>query len=141
MGTKLIQNYLSWFRLIWAHLDLFRLIQALLSSFQLMHHWENLFRLNCIRKMHTSHRGPPFCLDFLSFKHQFNLRSRTLSETIGKSLLLSWGVGTLWEAVITGKTTKLKIRIPMWLRMQFAWLRFACNINKVGPCVTFSGIK
>ena len=29
----------------------------------------------------------------------------------------------------------------MSLRMQFAWLRFACNNNKMGPCVTSSGIK
>ena len=38
----------------------------------------------------------------------------TLSETIGKRVLLMWGVETLLGAVITGKTTKLKIRIPMW---------------------------
>ena len=29
----------------------------------------------------------------------------------------------------------------MWLRMQFAWLQFACNNNKMGPSVASSGIK
>ena len=64
--------------------------------------------------------GAPFCLD-LSFEHQFNSSSRTLNETISKWVLLMWGVETLWGAIIIDKTTKLKIRMPMWLSMQFAW--------------------
>ena len=77
--------------------------------------------------------GAPFCLD-LSFEHQFNSSSRTLNETISKWVLLMWGVETLWGAIIIDKTTKLKIRMPMWLSMQFAWLRLACNNNKMGLC-------
>ena len=56
---------------------------------------------------------PPFFLDW-SFEHQFNQSSRTLSETIGKLILLMGRVGTLLGAVITNKTTELKIRISMW---------------------------
>ena len=93
---------------------------------------EILFRLNRIRKTqerelrlinrkalqgklgyHPHAEGPPFFLDW-SFEHQFNSTSRTLSETIGKWVLLKWGVRTLWGAVIRDKTTKSKIRIPMW---------------------------
>ena len=29
----------------------------------------------------------------------------------------------------------------MWLSMQFAWLLFAYNNSKMGPCITFSVIK
>ena len=36
-----------------------------------------------------------------SFKHQFNSSSRTLSETIGKYVLLMWRVRRLWGAIIT----------------------------------------
>ena len=57
--------------------------------------------------------GPSFFLGW-SFEHQFNSSSRTLSETLGQWVLLMWGVGTLWGAVITDKTTKLKSCIPMW---------------------------
>ena len=56
---------------------------------------------------------PPFFLDW-SFEHQFNSSSRTLSETIGRWILLMSGVGTLWGAVITDKAKKMKIRILMW---------------------------
>ena len=56
---------------------------------------------------------PPFFLDW-SFEHQFNSSSRTLSETIGKWILLMGGVGTLSGAIITDKTTKLKMHILMW---------------------------
>ena len=38
------------------------------------------------------HRGTPIFLDW-SFKHQFNPTSRTLSETIGKWVLLMWERG------------------------------------------------
>ena len=60
-----------------------------------------------------SQGGAPFIIDW-SFEHQFNSSSSTLSETIGKLVLLMWGVGTFWGAAITDKTTKLKIRIPIW---------------------------
>ena len=46
-----------------------------------------------------------------SFEHQFNSSSRTLSETIGKLVLLRWKVRILWEAIITDKTANLKILI------------------------------
>ena len=64
--------------------------------------------------------GPPFFFDW-SFEHQFDSSLRTLSETIGKWVLLMWGVGTLWGAVITDKTTKLKILIPMWPTVATKW--------------------
>ena len=46
-----------------------------------------------------------------SFEHQFNSSSRTLSETIGKWVLLRWKVRILREAIITDKTANLKILI------------------------------
>ena len=55
----------------------------------------------------------PILLDW-SIEHQFNSSLHTLSETLGKWVLLMWGVGRLWGTVITDKTTKLKSRIPMW---------------------------
>ena len=56
-----------------------------------------------------------------SFEHQFSSSSRILSETVGKWVLLMWGVRTLWGAIIIDKTTKLKIWILMW--PTFAWLQ------------------
>ena len=56
---------------------------------------------------------PSFFFDW-SFEHQFNSTSRTLSKTIGKWVLLMWGVRTLRGAVITNKATKLKFRLPVW---------------------------
>ena len=46
---------------------------------------------------HAGGGGPPFFLN-CSFEYQFNLTSRTLSETVGKWVLLMWRVRTLWEA-------------------------------------------
>ena len=57
--------------------------------------------------------GASFFLDG-SFEHQFNSSSRTLSEAVDKWVLLMWGVITLRGAIITDKTTELKICIPMW---------------------------
>ena len=47
-----------------------------------------------------------------------------------------WGVETFRAAIITDKTTKLKICIPMWVTI--AQLQQQQNGT---PCVTFSGIK
>ena len=102
-----------------------------------MHHWhsENAYlyeergglssiNLKALRRQlgfHPPRRGrPPFFLDW-SFERQFNSGSRTLSETISKLVLLMWGVTTLYGALITDKTTKLKICISMWLTV--AWLQ------------------
>ena len=70
-----------------------------------------------------------------SFEHPLNSSSRVLDETIGKWILLMWGVGKLSGAVITDKITKLKIAYRCSL------LLHNCNNNKMRPCVTFSGIK
>ena len=116
-----------------------------------MHHWQNFIwsqphsedaylyeqreiRLKNIKAsrrelgFHTHTRRCPFYLD-CSFEHQFNSILRTLNETIGEWVLLMWGVGTLWRAIVTDKTTKLKIHIPMLLHN--------CNNNKIEPCVFF----
>ena len=37
-----------------------------------------------------------------------------LSKEIGKWVLLMWGLRTLWWAIITDETIKLKICIPLW---------------------------
>ena len=47
-------------------------------------------------------------------KHQFNSSSPKLSDTIGKQVLLVREVATLSGAIMTDKTTKLKIYIPIW---------------------------
>ena len=116
-----------------------------------MHHWQNFIwsqphledaylyeqreiRLKNIKAsrrelgFHTHTRRCPFFVDS-SFEHQFNSILRTLNETIGEWVLLMWGVGTLWRAIVTDKTTKLKIHIPMLLHN--------CNNNKIEPCVFF----
>ena len=62
----------------------------------------------------------PFFFGWL-FEYQLNSNSCTLSETIGKWALLMWGVRTLWETIITDKTTKLKIYMPTWPSV--AWLQ------------------
>ena len=67
----------------------------------------------------TQGRSPSFLT--WSFEHQFNSSSRTLRETIGKWILLMWGAGTLPGAVITDKTTKMKIHIPMWSTVAQLW--------------------
>ena len=61
-------------------------------------------------------------------------RSHTSNETIGKWVWLMWGVGTLSGAVITVKLQNWKFE--HWCGL----LLHKCN-NKMGPCVTFSGIK
>ena len=116
--------YLGSFRLIWAHLVLLELIKAHLSSFKLIQaqigpHSEDAYfyverELSLINRkaLRGELGGAAFFLDW-SFEHQFISSSRTLSETIGQWDLLMWGVGALSGAVITGKTTKLKIRVPM----------------------------
>ena len=82
---------------------------------------------------HSHAGGPLFFLDW-SFEHQLNSRSHTSSETIGKWVLLMWGVGTLSGAVITVKLQNWKFEY--WCGL----LLHKCN-NKMGQCVTFSGIK
>ena len=47
-------------------------------------------------------------------KQRIEKKSHTLSEQIGKWVLLMWGVRTLGWATITGNTIKLKNCIPMW---------------------------
>ena len=149
-GDRARLGLFSSFRLIWTHLDLFRLIQALLSSELISVHvslakfyldwtafgrripqWREGGPFEGELGFHPLRRGPLFFLDW-SFEHQFN---STLSETIGKWVLLMWGVGTLWGAVITDKITKLKVAYQCGL------LLHNYSSNKMGPWVTFSGIK
>ena len=68
-----------------------------------------------------------------SFQHQLNSSSRTLSEAIGKWVLLMRGVRTLWGATITDKSTKFAYICGLLLHN--------CNNNEMRPRVIFSGIK
>ena len=75
----------------------------------------------------------PFLLDW-SFEHQFNSSLHTLSET-GKWVLLMWGVGHCEEQ-------KSHIKLQNWkVAYRCGLLLHNCNSNKMGPFVTFSGIK
>ena len=137
LTIRLIWTHLDLFRLIklfglkWVHLSLFKLISAHASLakfyiYKTESHSEDaylyeerelrLINLKALRGSWASiptQEGPPFFF-YWSFEHQFDSSLRTLSEIIGKWVLLMWGVGILWGAVITGETTKWKIRIPMW---------------------------
>ena len=71
-----------------------------------------------------------------SFEHQFNSSSRTLSEEIGQWVLLMWGVRTLWWAITTDKTIKLKICIP-----DVAYCSIIATTRRWNHVSRFSGIK
>ena len=111
-----------------------------------MHHWQNFtyiepysadaylygereLRLINLKALRGSWASTP-TQGGLPFQHQFNSSSLPLIETIGKWVLLMWRMGTLWGAVITNKTTKLKIRIPISLCMQFTWLWLHATTTK-----------
>ena len=75
------------------------------------------------RGFHPNAGVPPVFLDW-SFEHQFNSSSRTLSETIGKLVLLKWAVGILSGAVIPDKTNW---KFLYWCGL----LLHNCNKNKM----------
>ena len=115
--------YLNWTTVFWDHIPMQG--EALLICFKAY-----------------QGRGWPGRLPFLTYRRTSlfwasiqDWSSRTLTETIDKWVLLIWVVRTLWEVIITDKTTNLKICIPMCPAVAY------CNNNKMEPCVTFSGTK
>ena len=112
-----------------------------------MHHWQKSYLESHSEDAHLYEKRE-LCLINLKvlrgelgflfpsfFLLSINSSSCTLSETIGKWVLLMWAVRILWGGIITDKTPKMKICIPLWPSV------VNCNIKEMVPCVTFSAKK